>query len=272
MISLTTPGTQLQLVIEIPHKIFDPKLLYQRFFSNAQSLGEPSTAVVHMETGKAWEIDNFLANFPFEGDATEEFRWGEYYVSCTHGPSTHPFTLIRMWGDMKLWSMADRILSLFVHLEGLRCAYVVNHRFHRLQSCDRREIFRHYGEPLEAYALVDNDLPPPYREMIGMLVDVTKNPGRCIRRLGPNGYTEFVAAKMWFGESFWPLVGKTKDSFTLDPALGTVSEVGHGVLRIEAADKPFDSVSQQDKLGALRLAIYGEASKKLERNTWSVGG
>lgn len=264
-----SPESQIRLTVVLDDISLSHRGAYELVGLNGASLHLP-TSLMDMESKREWSFEQLVETFPFEGDAIEVFRWGDYFVSYVG--FNHPNVHTRQFyvaGDQSLLRAAEQWVNVFTGYPSFLQAYVVDARFDYFQNCRQLAGFRHYREPLDGYSLIDNDLPPPYQEKI---VDVTKNTGRRVNHVKPNRYTEVVAATMWFGETFWPRVGKAKDSFSLDPRLGTVREVGSGVLNIVAADKPFDSVSQYEKLDALRVAIYGESSKRFEKNTWSVGG
>jgi hypothetical protein len=79
-----------------------------------------------------------------------------------------------------------------------------------------------------------SELPPPLDRME---IDTSRNPGRYIVR---KSYIEAVGAIMWFGEPFWERTGASKADVLAAEWL-QVSEPYPGVLRVQAADRPFSS-------------------------------
>lgn len=81
-------------------------------------------------------------------------------------------------------------------------AHLVNKNYQHLQNIFDPLQFEALGLSMDGLPMKSNGLPFPLEQQI---VDTDHNPGRY--RLH-QGYVETSAGYMWFGESFWPIIGK----------------------------------------------------------------
>ncbi|MES0864376.1 hypothetical protein ABLN87_18655 [Ruegeria sp. SCPT10] len=82
-------------------------------------------------------------------------------------------------------------------------AHLVDENYQYYQSiCDPLD-FKALGLSMEGLPMKSNGLPFPLEQQI---VDTSQNPGRY--RLCQN-YVEVAAGYMWFGDSFWKLIGRS---------------------------------------------------------------
>jgi hypothetical protein len=99
------------------------------------------------------------------------------------------------------------------------------------------------GRRYDDLPMKSNGLPFPLEQMV---IDTSRNPGR---RLLRKGYVEAVGSTMWLGESFWALTGTQKSQVLKQDWLCS-EERPHGVLRIQAWDRPF--VEDQGESGRVQ--------------------
>ncbi len=89
-------------------------------------------------------------------------------------------------------------------------AHLVDKNYQDLQNIFDPLQFRALGLSMEGLPMKSNGLPFPLEQQI---VDTSQNPGRY--RLC-QGYVEASAGYMWFGESFWQIVGTDPEDVAVD--------------------------------------------------------
>jgi hypothetical protein len=264
---ITLSNTPVKFKLDIFYKkaAHDPQRVYRTMFAHAHDLGLSGDTLVDIESGKQWTLADFLANGPYVGDPAERVRWGGLYISTSHGPTEEHNGIINVWGD-DLDAFADEWVRLFCGLKGFFHAYLVDFRFHTLET-ERyaSQLSGLYKESLKKYVTYHDDYPPPKGTDF---IDVRKNPGRCLARLKPEYYQEFVGGAMWFADSFWQCVGKQPDALDLKADIGTVVKFAPGVTKIVATGGAFVDRTRTRQMDALRQAIYGDSIHSFEKRTW----
>lgn len=100
--------------------------------------------------------------------------------------------------------------------------------------------FESAGRSYDHLPMKSNALPPPLEQKI---IDTSKNPGRKIFR---DGYIEAIGSLMWFGDPFWQLTGKKKESILCKRWI-KCEQILPGVLFIKATDAPFMSSAGKER-------------------------
>lgn len=243
-----------------------PKTTYQVLAANQHQLGLRGETLLDVDTGQEYVLAKFLDSFPFTGDAAEQLKWGNTYVSTVIGTKEQAGTSISAWGD-DIDQHSDNWVRLFCGLQGFAQAYVVNWRFSSIQNeTHASQLTEHYGESLAGYVVRREEYPPVD------MIDCRHNPGRKVHRTRPQPYIEVVAGEMWFSDSIWPLLGKTRSDLNIPTELATISDFAPHVTKITAVKGHYADVSRASEMDALRLAIYGESILKFEKRSFWFGG
>ncbi|WP_424942029.1 hypothetical protein [Aliiroseovarius crassostreae] len=129
-------------------------------------------------------------------------------------------------------------------------AHLVDKNYQYLQNIYDPLQFKALGLSLDGLPMKSNGLPFPLEQQI---VDTDNNPGRY--RLH-QGYVEASAGYMWFGESFWPIVGKAPERIMSDLPKG-VSLCLEKCWKLTAAYGVFNDQSTSGIQDGIRRVVFG---------------
>jgi hypothetical protein len=129
-------------------------------------------------------------------------------------------------------------------------AHLVDKSYQHLQNIFDPLQFKALGLSTDGLPMKSNGLPFPLEQQI---IDTDQNPGRY--RLH-QGYVEAPAGYMWFGESFWPMVGKTPDRINADLPVG-VSFCIEKCWKLTAANGVFNDQNTSAIQDGIRRVIFG---------------
>ena len=93
-------------------------------------------------------------------------------------------------------------------------------------------------------------------------MDTSIHPGRIPRYIRGRMFEEVVAYRMWFGDKFWPLVGKTPESIVQDARLSqiaTAEQFSANTVELIVGTTPFNDQTLPQMLDQLRAAVSGDA-------------
>jgi hypothetical protein len=243
------------LTLRFSGNSYTPRLAYSALIQHRERFGlpkvicefDPYTKI----TGAPMTLDHFSENYVFSGFPEEVFSWGQYQFSFLGGVPKAASGSLSIRGSNELWVLSDELVKLFSIEPQFLQAYVLSDRFNFFQNCTQLASYRVNNESTEGLVMRNLGFPPPLDAMCE--IDISKNPGRTIRHAE---YDEVVAAKMWFSESFFALVRKTKRRLLMPQSLALVEELIWGVVKVTAANKPFSSIDSRTQMDSLRKAIY----------------
>lgn len=247
----------INLTLRFSGNSYTPAMAYKQLTLEREHLGLPSVIFefdANTKTaGAPMNLNAFVESYVFSGFPEEVFLWGEFQLSFLGGVPKAASGSLSIRGDTELWRLSDEWVRTFSATPQFLQAYALSDRFNFFQNCTQLASYRVNGESTENLILKNLGFPPPLDDMV--VVDVSKNPGRTIRHAQ---YDEVVASKMWFAESFFPLVRKTKRNFSLPSSLARLEDATAGVTAVTAAEKPFASTASAAQMNAIRKAIYQE--------------
>lgn len=229
-----------------------------------------STKVIEGNSGVEFPIDSLATSFDSEF-GIDTFLWDSYLLAVSGGVPKARGTSLTLQGPQTEWRHVDRWVAAFSDSPFFLQAFAFDGEFDFLQNATTVAAYHVANKSLDGVVVRNLGLPSPHHTLCE--VDTSFNPGRRPSHFVDGVvWNEYVGAKMWFAESFWPLIGKTKSTFLLDPTLGKLDDVGHGVLKITARGTPFDSATQREHMDSLRQAIYGisapDLPKSIETKSW----
>lgn len=129
-------------------------------------------------------------------------------------------------------------------------AHLVDNNYQHLQNIYDPLQFKALGLSMDDLPMKSNGLPFPLEQQI---VDTDQNPGRYRLR---QGYVEVPAGYMWFGKSFWPIVGKTPEGVKAGLPEG-VSFGWEKCWKLVAASGIFSDQKTSAIQDGIREAVFG---------------
>jgi hypothetical protein len=147
-------------------------------------------------------------------------------------------------------SARPEIAGSLLSCEGFVQACVVNSDYSFWQNAADPLQYQVAGRSMAGLPMISNGLPAPLQKLV---VDTSGNPGR---RSLKGGYVEMVGHVMWFGPRFWALRGTFRRDNLLACSDFRTSEMRHGVLRMVAAETPFNDESSGPTQDRLRKLLF----------------
>lgn len=126
---------------------------------------------------------------------------------------------------------AQQVFEQFSNCSFLSQARIYHKEYNHIQNILEPRDMELKGISSKDLPLIHNGLSAP---LDGYIIDISNNPGRCIRRIG---YAETVGSTMWLSPLFWKNSGTDKAQAL--KALGDYVIENGDIVKIHVQDKPF---------------------------------
>ena len=224
------PGTPLRpyvceyaytLTIRFNDTSLSPQAFYRLVRANAALLNVEHEVELEEHEGERVTLDYLCETYELCGEMEEQIRFKSVRTNFRGGLSPARGASVTIEGGAELLAKADRWVRLVADQPGFLRAFLLDTAFHYWQNVASISTYNFHGRSLEGLTLKSNGLPPP---LLQDEVDTSTQPGRAPFVRG-RMFEEIVAHRMWFGDKFWPLVGKLPESMTQDARLNAAATV-----------------------------------------------
>ena len=262
------PGTPLHpYVCEYPYTLtirfddisFGPQAFYRLVRANAAALNVEHEVELEEHERERVTLEYLCETYELCGEMEEKVRFKFVRTNFTGGVAPARLANLRIEGGAGLLQKADAWVRLVADQPSFLRVFLLDTEFDYWQNVTSPSTYSLYGRSIKGLTLKSNGLPLHFREDE---VDTSNHPGRIPRYIRGRMFEEVVAYRMWFGDKFWPLVGKTPESIAQDARLNevaTIEQFSAKIVKLTVGATPFNDQTPPQILDQLRAAVYGDA-------------